>query len=154
MIQSKMSVARRSLSAAAAFLAVAIVLCRVQPVLGQALAIGAPAKFLTSCEIDLNGDKQADLVLSVVTVRGLEVIALMASGETYKGFVLSKNHPPEMRLSCEFGESVKETSAGSSNRRPRIVRTPGAYVELSLPEGSSFAYVWTGTGFVQIATRN
>ena len=53
---------------------VVIVTCFASaPALSQALATGAPAKLLTSCEIDLNGDKQADVVLALETVRGPEV---------------------------------------------------------------------------------
>jgi hypothetical protein len=47
-------------------------------VFAQVLAVGRPAKMLASCEIDLNGDKQADLVEAVETVGGREVIAVIA----------------------------------------------------------------------------
>ena len=122
------------------------------PVLSQALATGAPAKLLTSCEIDLNGDKQADVVLALETVRGPEVIALLASGSTYRGFVIATGRKAQLRLTCEFGDTVTSTTAGPGDPKPRPVRTPGAYIELYQPESSSFAYVWTGTNFVEVAT--
>lgn len=124
------------------------------PALSQTLATGAPAKLLTSCEIDLNGDKQADVVLALETVRGPEVIALLASGNTYRGFVIARGRKAQMRLNCEFGDSVTSTTAGPGNPKPRTVRTPGAYVELYEPESSSFAYVWTGMNFVEVATSD
>jgi hypothetical protein len=134
--------------------AVAIVTCIAAPLLSQTLATGAPAKLLTSCEIDLNGDKQADVVLALETVRGPEVIALLASGNRYRGFVIAKGARAQMRLRCEFGDSVTSTAAGPGNPKPRTVRTPGAYIELYEPESSSFAYVWTGMNFTEIATSD
>lgn len=134
--------------------AVAIVLCTTAPVVGQTLATGAPAKLLASCEIDLNGDKQADVVLALETVRGPEVIALLASGNTYRGFVIAKGARARMRLRCEFGDSVTSTTAGPGNPKPRTVRTPGAYIQLYEPESSSFAYVWTGMNFTEVATSD
>lgn len=128
--------------------------CLAAPALGQALATGAPAKLLASCEIDLNGDKQADVVLALETVRGPEVVALLASGNTYRGFVIATGARAQMRLRCEFGDSVTSTTAGSGNPKPRTVRTPGAYIELYEPESSSFAYVWTGMTFTEVATSD
>lgn len=133
---------------------VAITMCLAAPVLSQAPALGAPAKLLASCEIDLNADKQADVVLALETVRGPEVIALLASGNTYRGFMIAKSSRAQMRLRCQFDESVTSTTAGPGNPKPRTVRTPGAYIELYEPESSSFAYVWTGMNFVEVATSD
>jgi hypothetical protein len=134
--------------------AVAMIMSLPAPVLGQVSAVGGPAKLLASCEIDLNGDKQADLVLAVETVRGAEVIALLASGNTYRSFVIAKGSRAQMRLRCQFGDSVTSTTAGPGNPKPRTVRTPGAYIELYEPESSSFAYVWTGMNFIEVATSD
>jgi hypothetical protein len=136
----------------AAVFTVAIIACLGAETSSQTLATGAPAKLLTSCEIDLNGDKQADLVLALETVRGREVIALLAAGNTYRGFVIATGASAQMRLRCEFGDSVTSTAAGPGNPKPRSVRTPGAYIELYEPESASFAYVWTGAAFIEIAT--
>src|SRR5688572_17597185 len=121
-------------------------------ILGQVVAVGRPAKLLASCEIDLNGDKQADLVQAVETVRGPEVIVLLASGDSYRGFVIAKGRKAQLRLNCEFGSTVTTTTAGPGSPKPRTVRTPGAYIELFEPESSSFAFVWTGMGFGEFAT--
>lgn len=137
-----------------AALTLAIVTWKAGPLAGQVPALGRPAKLLTSCEIDLNGDKQADLVLALETVRGPEVIALLASGNTYRGFVVAKGARAQMHLRCEFGDSVTSTTAGPGNPKPRTVRTPGAYIELYEPESSSFAYVWSGMNFIEVATSD
>ena len=133
---------------------VAMIMSIAAPVLGQVSAVGGPAKLLASCEIDLNGDKQADLVLALESVRGPEVIALLTSGNTYRGFVIAKGPRAQMRLRCEFGDSVTSTTAGPGNPKPRTVPTPGAYIELYEPESSAFAYVWTGTNFVEVPTSD
>ena len=143
-----------SLFSVQAALTLTIVTCEAAPLVGQVLAVGRPAKLLASCEIDLNGDKQADLVQAVETVRGLEVVALLASGDTYRGFVIARGRKAQMRLNCEFGDSVTSTTAGPGSPKPRTVRTPGAYIELYEPESSSFAYVWTGMNFVEVATSD
>jgi hypothetical protein len=123
-------------------------------VAAQISAVGGPAKLLASCEIDLNADKQGDVVLALETVRGPEVIALLTSGDTYRGFVIAKGARAQMRLRCEFGDSVTSTTAGPGTPKPKTVRTPGAYIVLYEPESSAFAYVWTGTSFVEVPTSN
>src|SRR4051812_6687363 len=69
---------------------VAMITTLAAPAFGQVFAAGAPAKMLASCEADLNGDKNADLVLQLETVRGPEVIALLTAGDTYRGFIIAK----------------------------------------------------------------
>ncbi len=115
--------------------------------LQQTPATGTPAKFYSSCEIDLNADGRPDLALSIETVRGPEVLALVATDDGYRAFVLAKWHGPRL-VTCEFGKEVRETSlAGGSGR---IVRTPGAYVLVSQPEGPKAAYVWVDGRFVEV----
>src|SRR6185503_14820038 len=75
-------------------------------------ADGQPVKFLASCQADLTGDKRADLVLLVETVRGPELIALVSTAAVgYSTFVLSRKLAGGI-LSCEFGPEVRETKAG------------------------------------------
>ena len=113
---------------------------------------GQPARFLASCEADLTGDKQADLVLLVETVRGTELIALVSTGVgAYSTFVLSRERPGGI-LSCPLGPEVRETRAGRGSGR--VIRTPGAYVHLVWPEASSVAYVWSAGKFLEVWTSD
>ena len=113
----------------------------------QTAASGTPAGLYGSCEIDLNADGRPDLALSIETVRGPEVLALVATDDGYHAFVLSKGHG-RVSIACEFGKEVRETSlAGGSGR---TIRTPGAYVLVSQPEGPKAAYVWVEDRFLEV----
>ena len=113
---------------------------------------GQPAKFLASCQADLTGDKRADLVLLVETVRGAELIALVSTDAgAYSTFVLSRDRAGGI-LSCAFGPEVRETSAGRGSGR--VVRTPGAFVLLTWPEASSVAYIWSKDRFLEVWTSD
>lgn len=113
----------------------------------QTPATGTPAKFHSSCEIDLNADRRPDLALSIESVRGPEVLALVATEDGYRAFVLSRGHGP-VSMTCQFGKEVHETSLGGS--AGRTIRTPGAYVVVSQPEGPKAAYVWVEGRFLEI----
>jgi hypothetical protein len=123
---------------------------------GDRTGNGRPAKFLSSCEADVTGDNRADLIQLVETLRGVELIALVASDTGgYRAFVLRRDKPgPSGILRCEYGPQVTETRAGRGDPQPRVVKTPGAYVHLFFPETSSFAYVWIKDGFVELWTSD
>lgn len=100
--------------------------------------IGGPLKYLSSCEIDLNGDNEVDIALLVETVRGRELIVLLRVSEGYKAFVFGSIG--EMgQLECRFGKTVRETQASPHFGKEH--KTPGAYIEIIYPEASSLAYV-------------
>ena len=115
-------------------------------------ADGQPVKFHASCQVDLTGDKRADLVLLVETVRGPELIALVSTAAAgYSTFVLSRK-PVGGILSCELGPEVRETKAGRGSGR--VVRTPGAFVHVTWPESAAVAYVWNMDRFLEVWTSD
>jgi len=115
-------------------------------------ADGEPLKYISSCEIDLNGDKVADIAMLVETVRGREFIVLMKSAEGYDTYVLYCGEE-SWYFSCAFGEAFtgysEEDSTGSTRK---TYRTPGAYLELYIPEGGAEAFFWNGSGFTEVWT--
>jgi hypothetical protein len=59
-----------------------------------------------------------------------------------------------MYLSCHYGKTVTETAAGKANKTQKSFTTPGSYIELKLPEGSSVVYYWNGKGFTEVWTSD
>jgi hypothetical protein len=114
---------------------------------------GAPLKYISSCEIDLNNDNTPDIAFLVETLRGQELIVLMRFAQGYTAFTIS-NSKPDMQLSCQFGDSVTETSAGKGKDSGKVYKTPGAYIKLTLPEGSSVVYFWNGKGLKEVWTSD
>jgi hypothetical protein len=114
---------------------------------------GMPVKYISSCELDLNNDNKPDIVLLVETTKGRELIVLMRANDGYTTFVLSRGKP-NMHLSCHFGKSIKETSAGKGKREGKVYKTPGTYIQLAQPEGASAAYFWNGKGFKEVWTSD
>jgi len=114
---------------------------------------GQPLKFISSCEIDLNNDGEADIALLVETIRGRELIVLMRFTSGYNAYIVSKEISG-MYLSCHYGKSVKETSAGKGKKERKVYKTPGAYLALTRPEASSVAYFWNGKGFTEVWTSD
>lgn len=112
---------------------------------------GMPFKYISSCEMDLNGDSQPDKAILLEGLAGRELIALIAKKTGYDTFVIStgKNH---MFLNCKFGPEVKETVAGSGTGKTH--KTPGAYLELIKPESSSVAYFWSNGKFKEVWTAD
>ena len=115
---------------------------------------GQPLKYINSCEIDLNGDSESDVALLVETVRGRELIVLLKAAAGYSAFVLATDKP-SMYLSCHLGKTVTETVAGLGHKTMgKVYQTPGAYLELSEPEGARLAFFWNGTGFQEVWTAD
>ncbi len=100
---------------------------------------GMPLKYIASCELDFNADDKPDIAFLVETIRARELIVLMKTANGYNVFVVSKGKA-DMHLSCNFGKSIKETSAGSGTGK--VYETPGSYIQLSQPEASSVVYYW------------
>ncbi len=112
---------------------------------------GMPFKYISSCELDLNGDQVSDKALLIEGLKGRELIALISKGKSYDTFVVSTGKE-NMFLNCKLGSEVKETIAGGG--KGRIIKTPGAYLELVKPESSSVTYVWTNKSFKEIWTAD
>ena len=112
-----------------------------------------PLKYIYSCEFDFNNDDEPDIALLVETIRGRELIILMKTVSGYNAFVVSRGKP-NMYLSCHFGKSVIETSAGKGKGTGKVYKTPGTYIQLTQPEGSSVVYFWNGSGFKEVWTSD
>lgn len=98
------------------------------------------------CSADLNGDGFADLVLQVGTPDGFETIALLRMPGRYEAHFLARRSS-RLELTCRLGEVVHAFPGTVPEGDARTRKTPGAFVLLSQPEGSSAAYIWNGTSF-------
>lgn len=114
---------------------------------------GMPLKYISSCELDFNNDDKSDIALLMETNRDRELIVLLSTTSGYNACLVSKDKP-NMYLSCHFGKTVKETSAGKGKEEGMIYRTNGTYLQLTQPEGSSVVYFWDGNGFKEIWTSD
>lgn len=114
---------------------------------------GSPLTYISSCQLDFDDDDEPDIALLVETLRNPELIALIKTDKGYDAYVLSKV-ASNMRLSCHFGKFIKETSAGKGEKERRTHKTPGTYIKLAHPEGSSAAYFWNGSGFTEVWTSD
>jgi hypothetical protein len=112
---------------------------------------GMPFKYISSCEMDLNGDSLSDKAILLEGLAGRELIALIAKKTGYDTYVISTGKP-HMFLSCKFGPEVKETLTGSGTGKTH--KTPGAYLELIKPESSSVAYIWNNGKFKEVWTAD
>lgn len=112
---------------------------------------GMPFKYISSCELDLNGDQVSDKAMLVEGLKGRELIALIAKGKSYDAFVVSSGKE-NMFLNCKLGSEVKETIAGGG--KGRTIKTPGAYLELIKPESSAVAFIWNKKSFQEIWTAD
>lgn len=118
-----------------------------------ATGTGLPLKNSSSCELDLNNDNEPDIALLVETRKGRELIVLMRTSSGYSANVVSRDKP-DMNLSCYLGKSVVETTAGTGKVMGKVCKTPGAYIQLKQPEGSSVVYFWNGKGFTEVWTSD
>ena len=115
---------------------------------------GQPLKYLSSCEIDLNADGEADIAMLVETVRGRELLVLMRTEDSYDTYVVSDDKPM-MYLYCHYGFTVTEFPFDdTSSVADRTYKTPGTYLELVYPEASAVAYFWNGSGFTEVWTSD
>ena len=112
---------------------------------------GMPFKYISSCEIDLNGDNKADKALLIEGLNGRELLALIAKAKGYDAFLVSTGKE-NMFLNCKFGSEVKETNLGSG--KGKTYKTPGAYIELIKPESSAVAYIWFKGSFQEVWTSD
>lgn len=113
---------------------------------------GYPLKYISSCEMDFNADNRVDIALLVETLEeGRQLIVLLKTKTGYETHVVAKDMK-NMYLSCHFGKSIKETTAGRS--KGRFFETPGTYIELIQPESSTVAYFWNGKDFTEVWTSD
>lgn len=115
---------------------------------------GTSLKYISSCEIDLDRNGEADIALLVETVRGRELIVLLKTEKGYNTYLVSTDKPT-MYLSCSYGNTVRKTVAGEGHDSVgQVYETPGAYLELYQPECCSVAYFWNGSGFTEAVTSD
>ena len=115
---------------------------------------GNPLKYISGCQLDFNNDGESDIAFLVETLRGRELIVLIKTNKGYIAYQLAKVSS-SMHLSCHFGKFVKETAAGKKGKTEgRIYKTPGTYIQLTQPEGSSVVYFWNGSGFTEVWTSD
>lgn len=108
-------------------------------------------KYISSCEIDINNDGMPDIALLVETLTGRQLIALLKTTNGHDGYIVS-NDKSGMNLSCRFGKTLEKSMALGPEKKKYM--TPGTYLELTLPEGSSVAYFWNGHGFTEVWTSD
>lgn len=113
---------------------------------------GAPLKYISSCEIDLNNDNNPDLAILAETLLGREIIVLIRHPAGYNAYQISAK--VNMILSCHHGKAVTETQAGKGKRSSVVHNTPGAYIKMTLPEGSAVVYFLSGNGFKEVWTSD
>lgn len=113
----------------------------------------APVQHTSSCELDLNNDHWDDRALLVHTTAGWELLVLLKTEEGYDTVVLAQGHS-KMLLSCHFGSTLTETSAGRGKRQGRTYHTNGTYLLLAQPEGARVAYYWNGSSFQEVWTAD
>jgi len=112
---------------------------------------GMPFKYISSCELDINGDQVSDKALLIEGLKGRELIALISKDKKYDAVVVTTGKE-NMFLNCKQGPEVKETMAGGG--KGRIFKTPGTYLELVKPESSSVAYIWKKGAFEEVWTAD
>lgn len=110
-----------------------------------------PLKYISSCETDINGDGNLDIALLLENLTGRQLIVLLKTTNGHDGYVVAKDKPG-MNLSCHLGKTLTRSMALSEDKK--TYTTPGAYLELTLPEGSSVAYFWNGSGFTEVWTSD
>lgn len=110
---------------------------------------GMPVKYIASCEMDFNKDNVPDIALLFETSRERELVVLVNETSGYKAYIVSRGKP-NMYLSCQFGNSIKETSSGEGNGGGKVYETPGTYIQLTQPEGSSVVYFWDKNSFKEV----
>jgi hypothetical protein len=122
------------------------------PVLSHAVGTGAgdPLKYVSSCEMDFNGDGQPDMALLVDTLIGRQLIVLLKTAKGYDAYVVSRGRP-EMYLSCHFGNTIYESKAFNN---AKTYKTPGSFLLLHQAEGASVGFFWEGTGFKEVWTAD
>ena len=114
---------------------------------------GMPVKYLSSCELDFNNDDKPDIALLIETIMGREVIVLMRNTDGYKAYVLTTGKQ-DMYISCHFGKEIKETMAGKGEKKVKIHKTNGTYLQVIYPESSSVVYFWKDNKFKAVWTSD
>ncbi len=111
---------------------------------------------LAACEIDLTGDGEPDTVLYLRSDTGQRLVILVetAAGLSASSWRVREHGVENLLLTCRHGSTLWETQAGPGKRTRKEHRTPGAFVELSQPEGGAVAYYWNGHGFTEVWTAD
>ena len=112
---------------------------------------GQPLKYVSSCELDLDQNGSADVVMLVETLWGRELLALLRTEAGFHTHVLERLPASNgMHLRCSTERNLVETyPAGGDGARHE---TPGGYIQLVKPESASWCFYWSKNRFVTVVT--
>ncbi|MEZ4320771.1 MAG: hypothetical protein R3F61_25035 [Myxococcota bacterium] len=112
---------------------------------------GQPLKYVSSCELDLDQNGAADIVMLVETVRGRELVALLTTDAGFDAHVIERLPASNgMHLRCSLERTLVASVAADNGGEAH--ETPGGYIELFKPESGSRSFYWRGDGFVTVVT--
>lgn len=117
------------------------------------MGFNLPIKFISSCELDLNGDGKLDIAILIESTYNRELIALIRNNDQYDSYVLVRGED-DMFMSCHLENELKETTAGKGNKQTIIHKTNGAYLEVIYSESSSKAFFWKNGNFNEVWTSD
>lgn len=111
---------------------------------------------LAACEIDLTGDGEPDTALYLESGgrQRLVILVRTPSGLDAYSWRVKERDGPDLKMTCQPGSLLWETEAGPGTKTRKEHRTPGAFVELSQPEGGVAAYYWNGKRFEEVWTAD
>lgn len=110
----------------------------------------SPMRYISSCQLDLDNDKNIDIAFLAITNYGWELIVLLYKPDGYKAYVLSKGKE-NMYLTGHYGSRIKATIAGNGKKqKSKPIKTNGTYLQLHAPEGSAVAYYWGREKFQEV----
>jgi len=110
---------------------------------------GLAIKYIEGCEIDLNNDGELDIAILFESSKGCELVVLIRTKEGYNSYLLNKGGA-NLRLSCHYGKTIKETSVGKGEGKSKIYKTNGKYIVLSQAESSAVAFFWVNGKFKKV----
>lgn len=137
-------------------IAMAALLANTTPALAAWSGDGQPLKYISSCELDLNKDDLADIVLLVETIQGRELIAVLKNKSGLSAFLLWKGPSSNgMHLKCEVAKfEVKETPTAAAKTPGTVHKTNGAVVHLYKPESTELSFFWENSRFIEVVTAD
>ena len=115
-----------------------------------------PIKSVPMCRVDLNRDKNDDLIFLTY---GWRVFVILSTGERYNLHLIKSLSSSDIDqlavLSCHKGSHVFETSAGpGKQKRKKVEIQNGFYFKITWPESSSIVYFWKNDAFRKVWTAD
>jgi len=111
---------------------------------------GLPIEYISGCKIDLNNDREDDIVIYIKGGKIASLIALLKTKEGYKPYLINEGSPYAY-LSCKWGMGkIKGATGAGKERKIKTYKINGHYLELSFPKGEKYLYFWEGRGFTEV----